>query len=88
MIASKTAVIGDWYSNEEREVLQSSLINEIHTVRWYRRQNQPEDPWISLLDHHATGGFDSMVYGEASSSGHIKSVEDNNGANVYIRYKG
>ena len=74
------------YSNEEREVFKSSLNIEAHTVKWYHRQNDPQDPWVSLLDYD--GGSDSMVYGEATSTDHLKSVKDNNGANVYIRFKG
>ena len=86
LIATKDAVIGDFYSNKDRQILKSSLNSDIHTAKWYHRQSDPQDPWVSLLDHD--GGSDSMLYGEASSTDNVKSVSDNNGANVYIRHKG
>ena len=88
LFAPRDAVVGSWYSNKDRHVIQSSLDSDIHTVKWYRRENYAVDPWISLIDHHDTGGSDSVVYGEGSGTDHITSVRDNNGANVYIRYKG
>ena len=86
LIATKDAVIGDLYSNKDRQILKSSLNDDAHTAKWYHRDNQVVDPWVSLSDH--AGGSDTMVYGEGASTGHITSVRDNNGANVYIRYKG
>ena len=86
LIAPTISAIGEEYSNDPREVFASSLESDPHTAQWYNRKNYNEDPWISLLNHD--GGSDYMVYGEASDTDHIKSVRDNNGANVYVRFKG
>ena len=86
LIATKDAVIGDFYSNKDRRIIKSSRIDDAHTAKWYHRADQVVDPWVSLSDH--AGGSDSMVYGEGASTDHKASVRDNNGANVYIRYKG
>ena len=91
LIASKQAVIGELYDDAKRQVLQSSLNNNTHTVTWHNRQEFGDDPWISLTDHvHISSGDGTldMLYGEYSSGDHITTVRDNDGANVYIRYTG
>jgi len=50
LVAEKDQVLG-WYDNEDREILRSSISTEPYTAKWYRRENNPEDPWISLNDH-------------------------------------
>ena len=51
LVASHTAVIGEYYSNGDREVKRSSANGSPHTVKWYYRENTDSDPQISLLDH-------------------------------------
>ena len=53
--ATAAAVTGadgeSWYSNAPRPVLASSLCAGPHQVRWFRREDCPEDPWVSLRDN-------------------------------------
>jgi len=87
LIAGKKAVIGGWYAREYRTVQKSSKLDEEHELRWYRRQQHPEDPWISLTAHTLADDTDDMIYGENSSSTHSSLVQKHNGARVYIRDK-
>ena len=87
LVATKDAVVGDFYSKKDRQVIKSSLNSNVHTAKWSNRDNIPQDPWVSLVDSHA-GSADESLYKEASATGHKDNVRDNNGANVYIRYKG
>jgi hypothetical protein len=50
LVAEKDSVLG-WYSNEDRDILRSSISEEAYTAKWYRREGSLEDPWISLNDH-------------------------------------
>lgn len=59
LIAEKDQVLG-WYANEDREIIRSSTSSEPYTAKWYRRQNNLEDPWISLNDHMAS--IESVVF--------------------------
>ena len=60
-----------------------------HTVKWYRREGNLEDPWISLTDHAVAIGGGDIVYGEKSfGDAHANNVlPKHHGANVYIRMK-
>ena len=86
MIATKDAVIGDWYANENRKVLKSSINTKPHSVRWYRRQNRQEDPYISLIDHDRAIIQGQMIYAEDGIVDTSNVLNAHNGANVYIRY--
>ena len=89
LIADRDSVIGEWYADSYRTVYRSSANRESHRVKWYRRKNNVEDPWISLTDHHKAIGTGDIVYGEASYGGkHASAVLNHNGANVYIRKQG
>ena len=50
LIANK-AQVQEEFGYSEREILQSSTSSEPYTARWYHRASQPEDPWISIIDH-------------------------------------
>jgi hypothetical protein len=47
----KSQVLG-WYENSARSVLCSSDSKSPHNVKWYRRNTDFDDPWISLKDYH------------------------------------
>jgi len=38
-------------------------------IKWYRRKNNKEDPWISLHDHEEAIKKGTMVYGANKSGG-------------------
>jgi hypothetical protein len=88
LIATKDSVIG-WYANGHRQILSSSKSASPHQARWYRRQGNHEDPWISTIDHSPAIGQGEIVYGENNfGSTHANAVLPNHqGANVYIRQK-
>ena len=88
LIAGRDAVLDNWYMNEERKVMQSSLNSKTHSVKWYRRQEFSEDPWISLVDYDRASYLDEMLYGENGNDSLTQTLNSNNGANVYIRYLG
>ena len=90
LIADKDVVTGCWYANDERMIYKSSMNPNRHTAKWYRREGNIEDPWISLTDHHQAIGAGDIVYGEDGYGGtHANTVLPIcNGANVYIRMKG
>ena len=88
LITTKDQVLG-YYSNEPRTIIKSSKVNGQYQARWYRRQGAPEDPWISLSDHHGAIHAGDILYGENSyGSVHASAVlpsHKHNGADVYIR---
>lgn len=51
LIAAKEEVYG-WYQNEDRNIKISSTNKHSNKAKWYRRDANKEDPWISLNDHH------------------------------------
>ena len=87
MIADKQSVIGEWYRNHDRTVYKSSLKSYPHSVKWYRRPNNKEDPWISLTDHHSAIEAGDIVYGENDFAGtHAEAVLPAcKGADVFVR---
>jgi len=62
----KSQVLG-WYEDSPRTVLCSSDSKSEHTVRWYRRSTNFEDPFISIKDFHS-GETQANVAGSARSS--------------------
>ena len=88
LIATKEAVTEGFYETSPRKVVKSSVNNDPHTIKWFLRHGVPEDPLISLVDHDQVGASGLRLYAGHSSSGYTESIKDNNGANVYIRYKG
>ena len=87
LIATKESVVGSdfqaFYSNANRDILKSSLSPEPHQAKWYRRQVQQIDPWISLTDHGPARSADDILYGGKSANTH--SGNSYNGVGVYIR---
>jgi len=86
LVAKKDAVFG-WYSNNPRDIVESSISNKPYKARWYRRANNKEDPWISITDHSAAVHAGEIVYG-ANSFGNVHAsnvVAVHNGADVYVR---
>ena len=78
-------MIGEHHT--KREVLKSSLNNNAHTLKLHQKRNFRRDPFISLvrIDRLLSA---NVLYTEASATANIDLVKNNNGANVYIRYKG
>lgn len=86
LIADKDQVMG-YYSNADRNIYKSSIAPKGGKAKWYRRQGNAEDPWISLTDHHDAKNGDNIIYGEASfAAKHAELLLKKHwGANVYIR---
>ena len=66
LVATKWAVVGEYYQNALRDVVASSLNADAHQVRWYHRSGYLEDPWIGLSDHAVDGNY--FMYGGDSRS--------------------
>ena len=88
LIAGKSAVFGN-YNNAARLIYKSSTKSDSYTARWYRRNGNPEDPWISLNDHGPAIGQGNILYGENHYNGlHAENIlPAHQGANVFIRLK-
>ena len=52
LAATTDAVIGESYKNALRPILASSDNASNYSARWYNRSYRPEDPWVSIIDHH------------------------------------
>ena len=85
LVATKEAVLGSYYADEKRDIIMSSLSETATQAKWFYRDNQPVDPWISLVDHR-TAGDGQMLYGESASSNHVSTIQNYNGVNVFIKY--
>jgi len=91
LITTKEAVggafNGQWYANTPRTIISASDNANAHEAKWYNRQANAEDPWISLIDHHAAIPAGLLVYGENNFNwqSHITAVQQHNGANVFVR---
>jgi surface protein len=80
LVATKSAVVGEYYSNGLRDVMASSSNADAYQAKWYRRSGNNEDPWISV-GNFATG----VVYGGNAVGGNLAVVQNNGGADVYVR---
>ena len=79
LVATKSAVVGEYYSDGLRDVMASSLNADAHQVKWYRRSNYPHaDPLISLRDHHSSDKV--LVYRAGGNS-----LQNNGAWDVYVR---
>ena len=87
LVASKDAVIGGWYQDTEREVLQSSLNTQPHLIKWNRHPSVPSNPYITLVDRYNATDTDLLYLGKARPKD-SKNLREHNGANVFIRLKG
>jgi hypothetical protein len=87
LVASKSSVIGETYANNERHVVKSSICSTPYKARWYNRNGFPEDPWISITDHHDAITNDDLLYGCNSFdwASHVKTVRRHGGMNVFVR---
>jgi len=85
LVASRWSITGEFYTNQNRPILASSLNSSPHQALWYRRYGSPEDPWVSLRDHSVSIGNGQILYGEASHSSYFQSMSARGGANVFIR---
>ncbi|MEI8259332.1 MAG: fibrinogen-like YCDxxxxGGGW domain-containing protein [Deltaproteobacteria bacterium] len=87
LVASKSN-FDEFYANDQRTVLSSSLSPGPTTYAWYNRSGVPEDPWVSVGDH-----VGAIVYGEASWPGcdgacgvpHFVTKNTHGGLAVYVR---
>lgn len=86
LVASKDAVIGRHYMDEQRDIVTSSDSPTPYQARWYNRNGvlDPEDPLVSIIDHHSAITADKIVYAEDSIDSHLSVLNNHNGANVYI----
>jgi hypothetical protein len=83
LYTTKEAVLGN-YSNQDRNVIKSSANKNPHTVKWYNRSTNSEDPWISINDH--TSSPNLMLYGDSSGyNGHYDLVPNHGGMCVFVR---
>lgn len=71
------------FSDAPQVVRSDSLGNRDTTYNWYFRDLAPEDPWVSLGDHHANDVV--MLYGEGNSVLHADKGKQRAGANVLVR---
>jgi len=76
----KTSVLGN-YGPGSRNVLKSSSNSNSHTVLWYNRSGNAEDPWISITDHTAA----TMLYGENNNTVNAGYRNSNGGMCVFVR---
>eukprot|EP00298_Acanthocystis_sp_HF-20_P015618 c21197_g1_i1.p1 GENE.c21197_g1_i1~~c21197_g1_i1.p1 ORF type:complete len:722 (+),score=264.92 c21197_g1_i1:60-2225(+) len=84
LIASKSEVQnkGNFF---KAKVFKSSLNPQPHEVKWFHRQSNLEDPWISLQDHFTAAATEGMLYGENSNTYHLGAIQNHKGSNVFIR---
>ena len=74
---------GTLYLNQPREIICSSNSGNSYLAKWYFRQTNPEDPWVSLKDHP-----EGVLYAENGTPYHTQLLSSRHGANVYIGKKG
>ena len=89
LYCTKEAVLDGHYENSRRPILKSSDKLTPYSARWYSRQADKEDPWISVSDHDSAIDGGKIVYGANSFGtnqwGHAKTIlPHHNGANVWI----
>ena len=86
LVASKSAVVGEFYGLQDlRDVISSSSNAGEHQVKWYN-EDYDQCPWISLEDH--ANSDPGILYGAESqsiNSNFMKVVRNYGGADVYIR---
>ena len=80
LVTTKFEAIGEYYSYDNRCILNSSDSNLPYAAQWYNRGSNQGDPWISVQDHS-----DTVVYGENNDNNHSDGRITHNGANVWIR---
>lgn len=86
-LSAEKAVVQGWYANGARPIIKSSASSATSKARWYRRESNKEDPWISITDHHTAIGAGDIVYGEKGFGGtHASTVLPGHaGANVFCK---
>eukprot|EP00984_Skeletonema_dohrnii_P024867 scaffold14002_cov83-Skeletonema_dohrnii-CCMP3373.AAC.5 len=89
LAATTDAVIGSNYSDAMREILASSDIASPYIVRWYNRAGNPEDPWVSIINHRRAIGDGKILYGENNFGGDTAAniLPSSGGADVYVRFR-
>ena len=60
--------------------MKSSSNSSPYKARWYRRQANPEDPWVSLGDYNT-----DVIHGANGTPGNNAIPKFNGGAKVFIR---
>ena len=85
---------GQYYSNQDRDfyMLEPGSFSWQHSsAKMYNRINAPEDPWISLNDHHlGNRKLNRMMYGERSfeNGNHNFFMNEHEGLQVYVLSQG
>ena len=89
LIASKNEVTGSYYSEESRLIYKSSINAKSYKAKWYHREENLEDPWISLIDHVSAINEGKILYAEDHTIYHTSLILPvHKGANVFIRMHG
>ena len=71
LVVDKSSVYGR-YKAELRPILRSHKNpNQPHEVVWYNRAENPEDLWISAVDHSEAIGSGEILYGEGTADARI-----------------
>ena len=91
LIVKKSDVIGPngnrWYSNHAISILASSISCQPYSAKWYRRQGDSKDPWVSVRNHGDPAG-ELMVYGGDGNNEHNTILTNSGGMDVFIRNVG
>ena len=85
VVATKDAVIGENYNLDGRTIKLSSTNKNTYVAKWYNRAAKPEDPWVSITGHSQSIVPCLILYGENGEKGNACAIEQNDGADVYIR---
>ena len=83
LIATPDAVAGETYDNQPRPIVASSNSCSAYEAIWFNRADNPEDPWLSVLNHW-DDSRKSVIYGENNSTHNIDALVNHNGGNVWV----
>ena len=90
-LRAPTSSVYGTYSGTQRQITCSSQSSTPYTAAWYNRgSGNPEDPWISTIDHTSAVTAGQIVHGENSFGGSQATniLPMHGGANVFIRWTG
>jgi len=82
LIATRSAVTGEFYTNQPREIVKSSIKPIAYTARWYNRDGRDTDPLVTLNDWPDLVVTDEVLYIEGSFPHYATATT---GYNVFLR---
>ena len=85
LVASRNAVLGEYYDNSDRDVEMSSLSTSRSSVKWIYKEDEAHGPWISLTDNADAISSGNMLYAENGASGASTTLVGHKGANVFVK---